>query len=563
MEVVNKELQMNKVLVIGLDGATFDLIRPWVEQGKLPNLKKLITEGSSGELESTALPNSGPAWVSCLTGVNPGKHGIYGFALRDNSSSYKLGLVNSTHIHTKTIPEILSEYGKRSVLINVPVTYPPFKINGAIVSGMLTPGLKSKFTYPPCLKGELLYAIPDYVIEVPFYNFSFDNMEGKKKLFQQYMQSIEKRKEAMLYLMEKYNWDFFMVVFSELDRIQHYFWAEMDEGHPLHDKKQSSLVGDSISKIYQKLDEYIGEIINGMDENVQILVVSDHGFGPRSRIFNLNQWLFEEGFLVLKYKYSIIGKLKSALRTNETIFKLATKLWKFAKKLRNLRYKEEIDPGAWRKKKVERNTRDNMINWRKTRAFADEHGIRINLQGREPKGFVKQENECESLRKILIEKLKNLKFPCSHQNVFYKVLSKEEVYDGPFRNNVADIIPFLETGNVLATIPAESVFSNSMVTTGSHKKDGIFIACGKGIKDKNEIKHAKIIDITPTILYSLGIPLTQDMDGNVLDIFKKGFASQRNLKICGSSYRVQKGTSLHDLEERTEIESRLKALGYM
>src|ERR1051325_5812465 len=153
-----------KTVIIGLDGATFDLIRPLAAAGRLPVLARLMREGASAPLRSTILPNSFPGWASCTTGTSEGMHGVFAPFIK-NAGSYAVRAMSGLDIMTRHVWDLLGEQGGRSVVVNVPTAYPPEPLNGLMVTGMLTPSLQSEFTYPATLKAELLGAIPDYVIE--------------------------------------------------------------------------------------------------------------------------------------------------------------------------------------------------------------------------------------------------------------------------------------------------------------------------------------------------------------------------------------------------------------
>jgi len=206
---------MSRVLIIGLDGATFDLIMPWVQEGRLPTFERLIREGASGEMESVIQPITAPAWASFLTGKNPGKHGIYDFYRRE-PGSYNMRPVNRNRVVGKTLYELLSEGGKKVGMINVPMTYPPRPVNGFIVTGMMTPPGAS-FAYPPQLQRELLTR--GYRVELDTWYKS-----GKEKeFFKELMGVLKRREEAFLALMEGRPWDFLVCVFRATDLVQHHF----------------------------------------------------------------------------------------------------------------------------------------------------------------------------------------------------------------------------------------------------------------------------------------------------------------------------------------------------
>jgi predicted AlkP superfamily phosphohydrolase/phosphomutase len=268
---------MGRILVIGLDGATFEVIDPLIKEGKLPTIGRLLREGSHAILESTPFPHSAPAWTSCMTGVNPGKHGVFGFGVRDDQNNYRFQLPNSTTVKAKTLPRLLSEHGKVSVLINEPISYPPYPINGTIISGMLTPQ-GERFTFPPEFQDELLKEVPNYVTEVSPFDFDLETTAGKGAYAEALFDTIRARTKATLLLMERKAWNFFMVVFTELDRMQHHFWAEMDRSHLFHHQRDPSL-NRMIPKTYEALDEAVRIITEARPSDAQIFVVSDHGAG--------------------------------------------------------------------------------------------------------------------------------------------------------------------------------------------------------------------------------------------------------------------------------------------
>ncbi|GAG67317.1 unnamed protein product [marine sediment metagenome] len=169
-----------KVFAFGIDGATFDLISPWCRQGKLPNMSKLLGEAASGILQSTPEPNSAQAWSSFMTGLNPGNHGVYYF-LQRKESSYDFEFTNAASRDGKTLWKIASELGKKCIVINVPLTYPPEEINGIMISGMDAPGTNSEFTYPQGIYDELVQEIGEYVIESDASKF-FRNGDYRKPL---------------------------------------------------------------------------------------------------------------------------------------------------------------------------------------------------------------------------------------------------------------------------------------------------------------------------------------------------------------------------------------------
>ena len=550
-------MNQEKVLIIGLDGVTFDLIEPWVAERKLPNLEKLMQNGTKGILKSTIMPNSFPGWTSCTTGVNPGKHSIYMPMIRRDRNSYSMFVPTARDIKVKTIWQILSENDRRVGVINVPCTYPPSEVNGFLVSGMLSPGLHSNFTYPEALKDEMITEIRDYVIDV---KITADTT--KKRLLEEILYSIKKRQETTLYLMEKYDWDFFMTVFTESDRAQHYFWADMDAEHYLHNKGDAKLYGDAIQKVYQRLDEAVGTILDRTDDNTKIMIVSDHGFGRDYKSVVVNKWLIDKGLLFLNE--GTRGKESKHKKEQYKKFLQKLGLLGLAKKIYHLIHTQNaLNVSKWQLKELKGQTEVSMIDWSRTKAYvAADRGIRINLKGREPDGIVNH-SDYKKIINYIKEELIKLNYPDGNR-VFEEILAKEEVFTGPYLEYAPDLITVMKVSYPVSDIDTECMFKHGGWTTGSHTANGIFIAVGAGIKKDTTVTGANLMDICPTALYMLGIPLTKEMDGKVLmEIFEDGYSNGREIKYYGSSYKCPPEEKVFDEQDEQKVKERLKGLGYI
>ena len=278
-----------KTVIIGLDGATFDIIKPLARAGRLPILSRLIKEGASAPLRSTILPNSFPGWASCTTGTSEGMHGVFSPFIK-NPGHYTVRAMSGRDIMTRHVWDILTEHGGRSIVLNVPTTYPPEPINGLMVTGMLTPGLESEFTFPASLKGELLAELPDYVIEP-------ERIPDKHARANEFRRSIENREAALRFLLGRGEWDFLMVVFSVLDRAQHDYWADMDPAHPRHDPKTPREFREFIHEIYERLDAAVGRLLEHLSAESRVFVVSDHGFCSELFEVRVNELLATAGLL--------------------------------------------------------------------------------------------------------------------------------------------------------------------------------------------------------------------------------------------------------------------------
>ena len=283
-----------RVLVIGVDSFSMDLILKWREY--LPNLNRMIEQGTYGYMRSTVPPFTPPAWTAILTGKNPGKTGIFDWITYPQRKDEKIRVVYSYDIKAETVFDILSKNGKKVVSLNVPLTYPPWKVNGYMVSGIPTPVKENAvITYPESLKDELDEIVSGYQIQ-PMVNLQIKGKE--EEYIEEFSKTLVKRFEAALYLLHMIDWDLFFLVFFAIDSVQHYFWHHMDENHPLHNPNNK--YKDVIKNFYIQIDSLIGKILSEIPENTYTFVISDHGMGPLYGYFLVNEFLLRYGFFKVK-----------------------------------------------------------------------------------------------------------------------------------------------------------------------------------------------------------------------------------------------------------------------
>lgn len=532
-----------RAVIIGLDGADFRVIDPLIAIGRLPNLKRLIDEGVSGPLRSTLHPNSFPGWSSCTTGTSEGMHGVYSPFIKE-PGAYAFRAMSALDIQTKTVWEILSERGLRASVINVPTTYPVVPVNGFMVTGMLTPSLTSEFTHPPSLKSDLLAAVPDYIIE-PSRNKSKEEKSAEFRL------CIDARERAIDFLLDRYDWDFLMIVFSILDRTQHDFWEDMDPEHHRHDPNGAHK--NFIQEMYERCDSAVGKLLQRLPEGTPILICSDHGFCSSRYEIRMNEWLREKGLLTYNDGFSRRAKKKFSewrSRVENRINVAPPAGWDNA-----------LDKKAARSRAV-----FEEIDWRRTKAFfGQDRGIWINLRGREAEGIVAPE-DFNSVRAEMRAELKELRSPLDGEPAFEQILTREEAFNGQYSDSMPDLIVVTRDPRL---VPLEGrsqsgVFVKSATTSGAHAPYGIFIASGEGIRCGVKIENAHLRDIAPTALYAMDEALTEDMDGRALqEIFTAEANAVRNLRREGTSYRTGVQDSAFDEEEQDEIKERMRSLGYI
>lgn len=552
-------VKTKKVIVIGLDGATWDVIHPLIQKGKLPTWDYLVKNGSYGNLNSTIPPLSAPAWTSAFTGVNPGKHNIFDFFTISNDT-YDLRNISSNDRKTPAIWNILDSYSMTSGIFNIPMTYPPEAIRGFMVAGLGTPDTNSNFIYPASLKEEL----KKYLSGLQFSIDVGTIMSGKEDAFLGELYKVSDMQEkAVHYLYNKYQPDFFMIVFDELDRLQHFFWRHMQTQHPLHDPKNSQKYKDAIANYYQHLDIVIKRFLDTISEDTTVILVSDHGFGGLYMDFSINRYFHDIGILKLKPR-------PPAAFNTELLRTIKTALKKLTYRMGIGQWVDHIVPDWLRLKSLTPTIGTGLgnVDWSQTKAYfcsLSGQNVWINLKGRQPKGIITQGDEYETLRNELIETLYTVKDPKTLKKIIQRIYKKEEIYTGDFVSNAPDLIIDMAEGYVMQIGLSQEILmpatQYNLCRSGCHRQYGIFIAMGKDIKKNHQVQNAEITDIVPTILYLFDKQVPTYMDGKVLtDILHT-----ESKEIEYQTIRAKRIDAIHDVspEEEAKIRDRLKGLGYL
>jgi predicted AlkP superfamily phosphohydrolase/phosphomutase len=539
-----------RVAVIGLDGATFDLVQPWCEAGHLPTLSRLMLEGTWGPLRSTVPPVSAPAWTSFATGQNPGRHGLFDWVTRDG------GLVNSTHNRSETFWHVLSRTGRRVVVVNVPLTYPPdASLAGVLVAGMLSPS-GSVFTSPPELADELHRR--GYVVDVNPKVHGRDLDAAHIGHLASAM--LQARAGVVLDWLASLEWDLFVAVFVGPDRLQHQVW------------QNSAVILDH----YVQLDRVLEQVLALLDERTTLFVLSDHGFGWMDRCVHLNVWLAQHGYL--RRRIAAASNLRHWMDDLYSLdehdapkpsrrFGVAQGDLRRLARMPGLRWLSRLVPvdvkvrvlGALRQ-------REYAVDWSKTLAYMpsiESQAINVNLRGREPHGIV-EPAAYGPLRDAISARLLQLADPDTGEPVVERVLKREEVYEGPYVDQAADLLIRFrgERYVALPSLSPVTVFSEQGMAY--HLQDGILLAWGPDICSQGQLDGARIWDLAPTILHLLSVPVPGDCDGRLLtELFVPGSdPAERPMR-----YQPAVPPAPHDLtltpSEIEEIEGRLRSLGYL
>jgi predicted AlkP superfamily phosphohydrolase/phosphomutase len=552
----------NKLLVIGLDGASFNVLDPLIAKGYLPNIAGLITGGARANLETTFPPITAVAWSSFMTGKNPGKHGIFEFVMREQKSNRQLA-VNASLRQGRAIWDILGDAGNRVIVHNFPCTYPPQAVNGLLIADFMTPRGRRDFTHPATLLDELEAKFGAYRLHLS-QTYANGNVEG---VLDELNDELEYKAKVTEYLMTAYEWDAFFQYFWGTDRIQHELWHIFDEEHPRHNREEAAKYREPVYKYFQRVDEIVGRLIELAGNGAMVWIASDHGFGPAHKYCSFNNWLLQEGFLQLKK--DALTRLKkvmfSAGITPENAFKVVKKL-----PLGRLRPARGVGNTAGASKALSTFFLSfNDVDWSRTKAFSKgNYGqMYVNLKGREANGSVEQ-SDYDEVCSAIITRLKALKDPQTGEPWVGRIHRREEIYKG---GRVADApdISFLPRDMRYLPLGSADFTSNKFMVeafgiSGCHRMEGVMIASGQAIKQSFDAVQTSIYDVTPTILYLSGYAVPDDMDGQILaSIIDENFLQANPVRFAAQAAADDSRDVEYSDEENAEVIERLKSLGYM
>lgn len=512
---------LNKVLVIGLDGATFDVIDPLIDKGLMPCLKSIKENGAWGRLKSIIPPVTAPAWFAIASGKNPGKTGVFGFQLR-TKDDFNFEYLSSRFFKGNSFWDLLIESGKTIGIVNYPMLFPPYPVRGFMVSGMgSTP--EQEITYPKNLKEELNLITSGYEIKVNYAEPRY--RENDDLLLADLNRVLEKNVTSALYLMKNQVWDFFMVVISVTDWILHALFKYLDPSHPLYDSKKNQKYQPEFERFWSKIDNSVEKLIKEA-QGATTFIISDHGSGPMKKSFYLNNWLEKEGYL--KRKGFLNNIFTSHRKKNERVKRGGRLLWK-------------------------------KLNLNKTQAFCLQGNLYLNPT------CLPYPHQRLALREEIKEKLQNLKDP-EGRSVLVNTYQPEDIYWGEYTQLSPDLLLIVDNFEYLVESrlsKSNKIFLNHPSNpnrTGSHRLEGIILAKGSIISN-GKIENACLYDIAPQILYILGIPIPEDYDGKVLNsIYKEEYLKSH--PVVFGKPRPFKIEESFAREDDLEVEKRLKALGY-
>lgn len=490
-------------VIFGVDGLTYRILHPLIERGDLPNFKRLQEQGCEAVLESKYPPVTPAAWTSLSTGLKPARHGVYDFWEYEEQQERGAGRKSRVQTHRKggkAIWNILSEYGKQVLVINVPVTYPPERVNGIMVSGYMTPSTEVDFTYPSTFKEELFRAVPEYEIDVDLRSiFRGQVKEGKLRLIDAVLRMTERRIDLTMHLLKEKPWDFCYVAFVGADRLQHSLWEEITS------------LDTRATEYYRLLDHGLGLILEHLGPDDSLFVISDHGFQGASSMFDINEFLLHKGLLKL---HSSEQRDKAARSANVKYTLKQLGLLSLARRVKRALKASGIASGIVKKYGGDiYHPLLTDLDWQHTQAYVPSMS---GFLGGYADIFLGEDVTPEQLAG-LCEELKQQVNPYTGKPLIDAIYTTEVFGSGPYAPAEPHLL-LLPTDGITFQMKLGNTrfWSELSMVRGTHQKDGVLYAYGGTLKKGFKAPNAEVYDLVPTVLQSMGLPLPGEFDGRVL-----------------------------------------------
>ncbi|GBC70062.1 hypothetical protein HRbin01_01770 [archaeon HR01] len=479
-----------KTLLFGIDGGTWSVIRPLIEDGALPHFGEVVSDGVSGILKSSIPYTTLPGWTSMFTGVNPGKHGIIENIIRVNG---EFVICNSSYRMVETIWQTLYRKGYGTIVVNDPATYPPDNI-GIHITGLLTPWTAQDYVHPINLKKEIEQVSGGYIPDIQT-SYYANLRKDKDVAFRQVSEYAQKIKRVGIHLLQNYEWKMAAVIFTSTDRLQHFYWNQTEY----------------IRRHYTEIDSYLGEFMNlASKEQANILITSDHGFTHVKEFFYVNAFLHNKGLLKPMKEGLATSSMRRMGVTRSRIVEMLRKhktLYRLAKRLAPAKLKKSV-PLSDRLR----------VNPRDSKVYAITNlGLFVNsLSGEELSSLLRELASVKSSDGVPFIK---------------EVFPRDEVIWGPYADRAPDIVILPNEGYKIRNelyldmrLTSKPYYADYDITpTGEHAIDGIILAHGPDIAKGRQIETKRIWDIAPTILHMAGLAIPDYFDGRVIkDLYATG-----------------------------------------
>lgn len=532
---------MPATLLIGLDGATFDVLDPYMQSGVMPFLAELSERGTGAVLRSIMPPLTPPAWTSLMTGKHPGQHGIFDFFQKEEPGSVYFSFASSQQIGAATIWTLASQQQRRITSLNFPLMFPAPPVEGAVVPGGMMPWRQLRLgCHPPGLF-DRLQSLPGFnpreMLDMQLEIKAIDGCPEEEwaEFVELHIRREQRWAEVLRYLMKEEPADLTAIMFDGVDKLQHLCWRFIDPAcrpeRPSDWERQMIALCEGY---FRSLDGLVAQIVELAGPEATVVLASDHGFGPTRDVFHINSWLEHNGYLA----------------------------WAEGQ---DAEERSEIDVGF-----AEMTRHVHALDWSRTVAYAatpSSQGIHIvdRVPGRE------EQMPPEVREKLVAEiaaALREVRRPHDGQPLVEEVWTREQAFAGPYEALGPDLSLVLADGGTISILPSETLVGRRPEPRGHHRWEGIFLAAGPGIRRGERVEELSIVDVAPLLLHRLGLPVPEDMSGSVPEaIFEPGELARRPVLHTAATEPAPDLSGAPGIEfapeEQAAVMERLRALGYV
>ncbi len=531
-----------RTLFIGLDGATFSILDELTKgddgrQPVMPFLAEIYKNGARCILQSTPNPLTPPAWVSLMTGRTVGNHGIYDFIrAEEHGDDVFFTLYDSRDSNCESIWSIATRQGKKAAALNFPFTAPPAKdFTGFMVPGFIPWRHLRRNTSPKDFYDRIKADLPDFDPKKLAWDFEQEK-EAVNKLTDEDRENwvryhLPREKQWFRiadYLLREEAPDLMAVMFDGVDKLQHQAWLflaselQNDETSEYHQRMRKLCLD-----YFRQLDGFLESLVNSAGKQTQVFLASDHGFTTTYEVVRINTYLHEKGYL--HWKEGVVDS-EETKRRDASMFA--------------------------------------NLDWKRTVAYCrtpSSNGITIRVAGSEGETGIKPE-DYESLREKIIRDLEELRDPETGERVITEIHKREDVFPGRAMKDAPDLLLVLRDFGFVSIKNKQPVVLARDEVAGTHHPDGVFFAYGPGIKPDTRTKKCNIIDVGATLLYSLGLKVPGDMEGQVpKDMFTEQYLKENPVvvgDVTQSNIKDNDSESMDD-DEKNKLMAQLQMLGYM
>ena len=533
-----------QTILIGIDGATFSILDPLMDEGVMPFLKQFIASGARAELRSVIPPLTPPAWTSLMTGRSPGQHGVFDFFRKDEPDSHHVRFMTSRDVGCETIWAMVDRYGMRATVLNFPLTFPPPPINGIVVPGGWMPWRHLRLGCHPADLYDRLKALPGFNPRELAMDMAHEEkvLEGCRQDEYEGWITLHIRRErqwfnVLRYLMQEDPTELTAILFDGVDKLQHLCWRFLDPAYmserPLPWEQR---IRDLSLQYFRQLDQLLANIADLTNPDATIIMASDHGFGAQMETFFVNTWLEQNGYLA----------------------------WA------NDAPPRETDSAKLGMSQLARHV--YLLDWERTTAYAptpSSNGIHIVAAGRGGEKGISPA-DYGRFRARLMESLRQVTSPATGEPMVSHIWTREEAFDGPYVELAPDLTLALRDGGLVSILASDATIKPRPEPSGTHRPEGVFMAAGPGVRQGVSLPQLSILDVAPMVLYSLGLAIPTSLEGRVpTEALEPAVLRARPVQMAASSEPIVTEPSptlvgpVLDEEAEAEILKRLQALGYI